>query len=132
MSAKLLWSEEIIYQVFLDLWVWEVELVLHDSGREPELKLWTLSAVLVSVCSLRISHGGFFPRREVIFNNKGLNDERSPVDNNWKEVFTFLLPVTDVMVHNSPLLAEDSTFVTGQTAVLMMVGKLEGKMMMIK
>lgn len=38
-SAKVLASEEIIYQVFLDLRVREVELVLHGSGRAPELKL---------------------------------------------------------------------------------------------
>lgn len=59
----------------------------------------------------------FSPWREVIFNNKGLNDECDRVDNNWKEVFTFCEPVTDVMAHNSPLPAEDYTFASEQTAV---------------
>lgn len=81
----------------------------------------------------------FFPWREVIFNNKGSNDERSPADNNWKEVFTFLVSVTDVRVHNSPLASEDSAFVSEQTALLMMAsanpsfaGGMGGKMLMIK
>ena len=85
---------EMIDQVFLDLAAWKVERVLHGSGHKWSWKpsVW---CSWWSMCFLRISHGGLFPWREVIFNNKGFNDKHRQDNNNWKEMFS-LEPITDV------------------------------------